>query len=78
MLVHCYLGISRSPTLVTMYIMRKYNLNMEKALWKIKSKRRQVNPNAGFIKQLTEYDKQLAKSKQPTTSIFKLVRQQAP
>lgn len=40
-LVHCFLGISRSVSLVTAYLMKKYNLNFEKALWKIKSKRRQ-------------------------------------
>lgn len=34
--VHCFIGISRSVSLVTMYLMRKYNLNLEKALWKIK------------------------------------------
>jgi len=44
-----------------MYLMRKYGLNLEKALWKSKSKRRQVNPNVGFIKQLVEYEKSLGK-----------------
>ncbi|CAD8196374.1 unnamed protein product [Paramecium pentaurelia] len=84
-LVHCFLGISRSPTIVAAYLMRKNNMNMEKALWKLKSKRRQVNPNSGFLKQLLNYEKLLQQQQQQQQqqqlqkpkSIFKMVRQQA-
>lgn len=54
-LVHCYFGVSRSATLVTSYLMKKYNLTLDAALEKVKSKRRCVGPNSGFLKQLLVY-----------------------
>lgn len=51
-LVHCYFGVSRSATLVIAYIMRKYSLNFEQALRKVKEKRACVGPNPGFTYQL--------------------------
>ncbi|EAT34447.1 AAEL013312-PA, partial [Aedes aegypti] len=51
-LVHCYFGVSRSATIVIAYIMNKYKLSYDAALQRVKSKRRFVMPNPGFINQL--------------------------
>ncbi|GFG38883.1 hypothetical protein Cfor_02190 [Coptotermes formosanus] len=55
-LVHCYFGVSRSATVVVAYIMKKYELSFEDALERLKSKRRFVGPNPGFISQLRLYE----------------------
>jgi dual specificity phosphatase 12 len=39
--------------------MKKQNVRLEKALWTVKAKRRQVNPNLGFIKQLEAFELRL-------------------
>ena len=51
-LVHCYHGKSRSATITTAYLMHKYKLGVEAALELVKSKRKCVNPNPGFMAQL--------------------------
>ena len=51
-LVHCYHGKSRSAALVTAFLMAKYKMSVEKALGLLKSKRKSVNPNPGFMAQL--------------------------
>ena len=53
-LVHCYHGKSRSATLVTAFLMAKYKMSVEKALSLLKSKRKNVNPNPGFMAQLRD------------------------
>ncbi|CAD6234200.1 GSCOCG00007645001-RA-CDS [Cotesia congregata] len=55
-LVHCYFGVSRSATLVIAYIMKKHKLTYEDAYKLVKSKRRFVGPNPGFIAQLKLYE----------------------
>ncbi|KAK3895325.1 hypothetical protein Pcinc_000954 [Petrolisthes cinctipes] len=56
-LVHCHWGISRSATLVTAYVMKKYTLTLEEALARVKSKRHVAFPNSGFMAQLLLYKK---------------------
>jgi len=51
-LVHCHMGISRSTTIVCSYLMQKYGLSVKTATKRIRSKRRCVKPNKGFIDQL--------------------------
>ncbi|XP_069696399.1 dual specificity protein phosphatase MPK-4 [Periplaneta americana] len=55
-LVHCYFGVSRSATIVIAYIMKKYTLSFEEAFERVKSKRRFVGPNPGFLSQLRLYE----------------------
>lgn len=61
--VNCYAGISRSTTLVTSYIMRKYRFSATAAMNFVKSKRPCFNPNNGFRKQLRHYEKVLMNNK---------------
>lgn len=58
-LVHCVAGISRSGTIVTAYLMRKYGMTFAEALHFVQQKRPIVDPNPGFVKQLQKYERQL-------------------
>ncbi|KAI8977918.1 protein-tyrosine phosphatase-like protein [Pilobolus umbonatus] len=51
-LVHCLAGVSRSPTIVTAFLMATQHLRYKAALAIIKQTRPFVNPNPGFIEQL--------------------------
>ncbi|XP_013099070.1 dual specificity protein phosphatase MPK-4 [Stomoxys calcitrans] len=51
-LVHCYFGVSRSSSAVIAYVMKKYRMDYSSAYDLVKSKRRFVQPNAGFVAQL--------------------------
>ncbi|KAM7350202.1 dual specificity protein phosphatase MPK-4 [Cochliomyia hominivorax] len=51
-LVHCYFGVSRSSSAVIAYIMKKHNMDYQAAYDYVKSKRRFVQPNIGFMAQL--------------------------
>lgn len=55
-LVHCYFGMSRSATVVIAYIMKKRELSFADAFQVVKSKRRFVGPNPGFMAQLSLYE----------------------
>ncbi|XP_031626336.1 dual specificity protein phosphatase MPK-4 [Contarinia nasturtii] len=56
-LVHCYYGVSRSATIVIAYVMQKYQLSLTLAFERVKSKRRFVQPNNGFMVQLRLFHK---------------------
>lgn len=58
-LVHCSAGISRSPTLVLAYMMKKHNLTLDEAFEKMRKLRQIVDPNMSFIIQLREWEKSL-------------------
>ncbi|KAJ1665665.1 tyrosine protein phosphatase yvh1 [Coemansia sp. RSA 1813] len=51
-LVHCMAGQSRSAAVAAAYLMQKNRLTAEQALATLKEKRRQINPNEGFVDQL--------------------------
>jgi len=53
--VHCYVGYSRSATIVIAYLMQKENLNFEAALDSVYQKR-SVGPNPGFRHQLELFE----------------------
>jgi protein-tyrosine phosphatase len=54
-LVHCYLGVSRSATVVAAYLMRKRHQGRDEVLHSMKTKRR-VNPNQSFLGQLKVWE----------------------
>ncbi|CAA7012968.1 unnamed protein product [Microthlaspi erraticum] len=58
-LVHCFVGKSRSVTIVVAYLMKKHGMTLNQALEHVKSKRPVASPNAGFIRQLQDLDKSL-------------------
>lgn len=58
-LVHCRAGISRSPTIMIAYMMKKHRMRYEEALQIVLSKRSQALPNNGFREQLMQYEVKL-------------------
>ncbi|MBW0502817.1 hypothetical protein O181_042532 [Austropuccinia psidii MF-1] len=55
-LVHCGDGLSRSPALLTGYVMASYNLSSEVAFRFVQSKRFCISPNPGFLNQLEAFE----------------------
>ena len=58
-LVHCLAGISRSPTVVAAYLMKRKGMSLKAAFGQIVRVRPQISPNTGFIRQLKEMEIQL-------------------
>jgi len=56
-LVHCAAGISRSATMVIMYVMTMQKLRMQQAFDYVCARRPIICPNSGFRSQLEEYEK---------------------
>ncbi|AYV82778.1 MAG: hypothetical protein Hyperionvirus2_146 [Hyperionvirus sp.] len=55
-LVHCYMGRSRSPSAIIAYLIKHKGLTVDEALKLIQSKKSDVQPNKGFIQQLRSYN----------------------
>lgn len=66
-LIHCALGKSRSASITVMFLMKKFGWPFEKALEYVKMKRRIVDPNYGFLKQLEEFEKEKCSFKEVCT-----------
>ncbi|TEB32542.1 phosphatases II [Coprinellus micaceus] len=58
-LVHCSAGVSRSPTIVVGYLMKKRGMTLKEALGRVIRSRPQVSPNSGFLRQLKELEVEL-------------------
>jgi atypical dual specificity phosphatase len=54
-LVHCRAGVSRSATIVIMYLMRDKKISFDEAIRTVRQKRPIVNPNIGFRNQLLKF-----------------------
>ena len=54
-LIHCFMGRSRSASLITFYLMKEKGWDYDTCINIILEKRPFVNPNAGFVEQLKEY-----------------------
>lgn len=55
-LVHCVAGISRSPTVVAAFLMKRDHLSRDAALEVIRRGRTVANPNPGFLEQLQVFE----------------------
>jgi len=62
-LIHCKLGISRSPSILIAYLVKYMNLSTMTAFDFIKSKRKQIQPNPGFLLQLSTYERKISKNR---------------
>ncbi|MBN3296685.1 dual specificity protein phosphatase 14 [Amia ocellicauda] len=58
-LVHCAAGMSRSPALVMAYLMRYKGVTLREAHEWVRGSRPYIRPNAGFWRQLLDYEKKL-------------------
>ncbi|RKP21781.1 phosphatases II, partial [Rozella allomycis CSF55] len=58
-LIHCTLGISRSPTIAIAYVMKVKGWRMQKSYDHVKQIRNSICPNVGFMSQLSQYEKTL-------------------
>ena len=63
MLIHCKFGISRSVSFIIAYMVKYFGFNVKNALNYIKKRRKQINPNEGFLVQLFEYERKIMKKK---------------
>ena len=70
-LIHCIEGISRAPALISGYLMWKQNLKTQNAIDFVKSKRKCVDINLGFIIQLHKWENYLFSTPEKI-HIFKL------
>jgi len=53
---HCGVGMNRSGMVVTAYLMFEHNWGRDRALAFVQSKRRQVQPNPGLMRLLSEWE----------------------
>lgn len=60
-LVHCYMGMSRSATIALAYLMIKKGMTAEEALKTVR-RNRGVRPNDGFLRQLIDLELRLRTS----------------
>ena len=58
-LVHCFVGISRSTSAIVAYLMKYRQMTLPEAITFIKKKRSIICPNPGFIKQLNRYKQKM-------------------
>ncbi|KAF3918380.1 hypothetical protein ABW21_db0209718 [Orbilia brochopaga] len=61
-LVHCLQGMSRSCSFVVAYLVWKNNMTVGQALEVVQERRKKARPNAGFYRQLQEWEKRCKES----------------
>ncbi|KAI5963609.1 YVH1 [Candida pseudojiufengensis] len=55
-LIHCSQGVSRSVTVIAAYLMKKHHLKLQEALYAVRRKFPEAEPNPSFLKQLKLYE----------------------
>lgn len=58
-LVHCFAGVSRSATMVIVYLMKKNGWTYFQAHAFVKKRRSVIWPNPGFVRQMKNYENKL-------------------
>ncbi|XP_045130630.1 dual specificity protein phosphatase 3-like isoform X2 [Portunus trituberculatus] len=61
-LVHCFMGVSRSSTIACAYLMLKKNMTAIDAIQTLR-RNRAICPNEGFLRQLADLDNKLRKER---------------
>ncbi|AYV84302.1 MAG: dual specificity phosphatase domain protein [Hyperionvirus sp.] len=59
LIIHCEKGISRSASIVIMFLMKSRKMIFSDAFNFVLKLRPQINPNAGFMRQMQEFEKTL-------------------
>jgi protein-tyrosine phosphatase len=57
-LIHCSMGVSRSPSMAMMYLMKKFNICMCDAFDLVQLQRQKSQPIDSFLTELEEFEKQ--------------------
>ena len=70
-LIHCRAGISRSSTAVISYLMKHKNISLFDSYSIVKKSRTIIQPNKGFLKQLSKYEEMLFNGKNTLTEVQK-------
>jgi protein-tyrosine phosphatase len=68
-LVHCMMGISRSASVVMLYLMARKGFTCAAARRFVKAKRSFVSPNKGFVTQLVNYEMLYLKKEKKSTPL---------
>lgn len=58
-LIHCVAGVSRSASLVIVYLMKHEKMTLRQAYHYVKAARPIIRPNVGFWKQMVDYERKL-------------------
>ena len=54
-LIHCYMGSSRSATIISAYLIKYYNFTVSQSIQLLKKQRDIVNINNSFIEDLRQF-----------------------
>jgi protein-tyrosine phosphatase len=60
--IHCHMGISRSVSLLIAYYLKYKRTKVQNTIKFLRERRPYINPNLGFLKQLYDFESQLAKN----------------
>lgn len=63
--VHCHAGISRSASIIILYLIKYHKYNFREAFKFVRNKRICIQPNPGFVKQLKILEKEYSKDCYP-------------
>jgi protein-tyrosine phosphatase/rhodanese-related sulfurtransferase len=69
-LVHCAQGVSRSATIVIMFLMRATGMSVDDAKEFVKQQRNIIEPNEGFLKELRDFDRRQKKFFRRSTHFY--------